>query len=87
MRREKLLKGPLVVAGEALKSNITMLGSLVLPMSEQLLFFAALVARKVFKKKIKTYMPDFKLAFEHFSIHAGGQAVLDELQANLELSD
>ena len=57
-------------------------------MSEQLLFFATLVARKVFNmKKIKPYIPDFKLAFEHFCIHAGGRAVLDELEKNLELSE
>ncbi|MCE0481081.1 hypothetical protein HAX54_038479 [Datura stramonium] len=49
-------------------------------MSEQLLFFVTLVARKVFKMKIKPYIPDFKLAFEHFCIHAGGRAVLDELR-------
>ncbi|KAJ8764603.1 hypothetical protein K2173_006475 [Erythroxylum novogranatense] len=77
----------MAVAGEALKTNITTLGPLVLPMSEQLLFFATLVARKVLKMKIKPYIPDFKLAFEHFCIHAGGRAVLDELEKNLELSD
>ncbi|RWR88848.1 3-ketoacyl-CoA synthase 20-like protein [Cinnamomum micranthum f. kanehirae] len=82
-----LSKDLMAIAGEALKSNITTLGPLVLPMSEQLLFFATLVARKVFKMKIKPYIPDFKLAFEHFCIHAGGRAVLDELQKNLELSD
>ncbi|KAL3640304.1 3-ketoacyl-CoA synthase 11 [Castilleja foliolosa] len=74
------------VAGEALKTNITTLGPLVLPMSEQLLFFITLLGRKVFKMKIKPYIPDFKLAFEHFCIHAGGRAVLDELEKNLELS-
>ncbi|RWR88842.1 3-ketoacyl-CoA synthase 11 [Cinnamomum micranthum f. kanehirae] len=82
-----LSKDLMAIAGQALKSNITTLGPLVLPMSEQLLFFAILVARKVFKMKIKPYIPDFKLAFEHFCIHAGGRAVLDELQKNLELSD
>ncbi|KAE9612059.1 hypothetical protein Lal_00022269 [Lupinus albus] len=82
-----LSKDLMAVAGEALKTNITTLGPLVLPMSEQLLFFATLVARKVFKMKIKPYIPDFKLAFEHFCIHAGGRAVLDELEKNLELSD
>ncbi|CAI0444415.1 unnamed protein product [Linum tenue] len=44
------------VAGDALKTNITTLGPLV-------------------------------LAFEHFCIHAGGRAVLDELEKNLHLSD
>ncbi|KAF8014429.1 hypothetical protein BT93_H0298 [Corymbia citriodora subsp. variegata] len=76
-----------VVAGEALKTNIMTLSPLVLPMSEQLLFFMTLVARKVFKMKIRSYTPDFKLAFEHFCIHAGGRAVLDEVQKNLRLTD
>ncbi|KAM7462889.1 hypothetical protein LguiA_031010 [Lonicera macranthoides] len=75
------------VAGEALKTNIKMLGPLVLPISEQLLFFINLVARKVLKKNIKPYIPDFKLAFEHFCIHAGGRAVLDELEKSLELTE
>ncbi|XAR57312.1 Very-long-chain 3-oxoacyl-CoA synthase [Bertholletia excelsa] len=82
-----LSKDLMAVAGEALKTNITTLGPLVLPMSEQFLFFATLVARKVFKMKIKPYIPDFKLAFEHFCIHAGGRAVLDELEKNLELTE
>ncbi|KAA8521486.1 hypothetical protein F0562_012159 [Nyssa sinensis] len=82
-----LSKDLMAVAGDALKTNITTLGPLVLPMSEQLLFFASLVWNKLFKMKIKPYIPDFKLAFEHFCIHAGGRAVLDELEKNLHLSD
>lgn len=61
------------VAGEALKSNITTIGPLVLPASEQLLFVLTLICRKIFKKNSKPYIPDFKLAFEHFCIHAGGR--------------
>ncbi|KAG6739322.1 hypothetical protein POTOM_056915 [Populus tomentosa] len=82
-----LSKDLMAVAGDALKTNITTLGPLVLPMSEQLLFFATLVGKKFFKMKLKPYIPDFKLAFEHFCIHAGGRAVLDELENNLHLSD
>ncbi|XP_047325483.1 3-ketoacyl-CoA synthase 11-like [Impatiens glandulifera] len=82
-----LSKELMAVAGDALKTNITTLGPLVLPMSEQLLFFGTLVGRKVLKMKIKPYIPDFKLAFEHFCIHAGGRAVLDEIEKNLQLSD
>ncbi|KAL0348922.1 UNVERIFIED_CONTAM: 3-ketoacyl-CoA synthase 11 [Sesamum angustifolium] len=74
------------VAGQALQANITTLGPLVLPMSEQLLFLATLVARKVFKMKVKPYVPDFKLAFEHFCIHTGGRGVLDELEKHLQLT-
>lgn len=77
----------MAVAGDALKTNITTLGPLVLPLSEQFIFFVTLVRRKLLKAKVKPYIPDFKLAFEHFCIHAGGRAVLDELQKNLQLSD
>jgi hypothetical protein len=42
-----LSKDLMSIAGHALKANITTLGPLVLPISEQLLFFLNLVARKV----------------------------------------
>ncbi|KAL6532379.1 hypothetical protein OROGR_014349 [Orobanche gracilis] len=77
----------MAIAGETLQANITTLGPLVLPMSEQLLFLATLVARKVFKMEVKPYVPDFKLAFEHFCIHTGGRGVLDELAKNLQLGE
>nr|GEV50940.1 3-ketoacyl-CoA synthase 6 [Tanacetum cinerariifolium] len=81
-----LSKDLMVIAAEALKSNITTIGPLVLPASEQLLFLSTLIGRKIFNPKWKPYIPDFKLAFEHFCIHAGGRAVIDELQKNLQLS-
>lgn len=81
-----LSKDLMPTAGLALKTNITTLGPLVLPFSEQLIFFAVLVGRKVFGMDLKPYIPDFKLAFEHFCIHAGGRAVIDEVQKNLQLT-
>lgn len=42
-----LSKELMAIAGHALKANITTLGPLVLPISEQLIFFGNLVARKV----------------------------------------
>ncbi|KAF6161783.1 hypothetical protein GIB67_008544 [Kingdonia uniflora] len=75
------------VAGEALKINLTTLGPFVLPMSERIQFFSNYVARKVLKMQIKPYMPDFRQAFEHFCIHAGGRAVLDKVERSLELSE
>ncbi|XP_010498362.1 PREDICTED: 3-ketoacyl-CoA synthase 4 [Camelina sativa] len=81
-----LSKDLMAIAGETLKTNITTLGPLVLPISEQILFFMTLVVKKLFNGKVKPYIPDFKLAFEHFCIHAGGRAVIDELEKNLQLS-
>lgn len=81
-----LSKNLMVVATEALKANIITLSALVLPISERFLFFANLVCRKWLNLKIKPYKPDIKLAFEHFCIHPGGRALIDELEKKLELS-
>ncbi|XP_050267473.1 3-ketoacyl-CoA synthase 4-like [Quercus robur] len=80
-----LSKELMAIAGGTLKTNITTLGPLVLPISEQLLFFATLLVKKLFNADVKPYIPDFKLAFDHFCIHAGGRAVIDELEKNLQL--
>ncbi|KAL3639151.1 Protein Nef [Castilleja foliolosa] len=80
-----LSKDLMAIAGGALKTNITTLGPIVLPISEQLLFFATLLIKKLVNNKVKPYIPDFKLAFDHFCIHAGGRAVIDELEKNLQL--
>ncbi|KAE9594988.1 hypothetical protein Lal_00041409 [Lupinus albus] len=72
------------VGGHALKANITTLGPLMLPVSEQLHFFTNLLFKK---KKTKPYIPDYKLAFEHVCILATSKKVLDEIQKNLELTE
>ncbi|MCO5605406.1 hypothetical protein L7F22_059590 [Adiantum nelumboides] len=82
-----LSKDLMAVAGDALKTNITTLGPLVLPITEQLLFFVSLVMRRLSYPKMKPYIPDFKRAFEHFCIHAGGRGVLDEIEKNLQLTE
>ncbi|XP_062101254.1 3-ketoacyl-CoA synthase 10 [Humulus lupulus] len=109
----KISKNLMEVGGDAIKTNITTLGPLVLPLSEQLLFFATLVWTHLFGGTTATatattsgekgssnhpqpslspattkkpYIPDYKLAFEHFCIHAASKHVLDELQKNLGLS-
>jgi 3-ketoacyl-CoA synthase len=57
----------------ALKKNITTLGPLVLPLSEQALFAANMLARKVYgSKRVRPYVPRFSKAFEHICIHTGG---------------
>ncbi|KAI5392942.1 3-ketoacyl-CoA synthase 4 [Lathyrus oleraceus] len=80
-----LSKDLMRIAGLSLKTNITTLGPLVLPVTQQLRFFANLVFSKISKSDAKIYIPDFKLAFDHFCIHAGGRAVIDELERNLDL--
>ncbi|KAI3816509.1 hypothetical protein L1987_16208 [Smallanthus sonchifolius] len=77
----------MLIAAKSLKSNISSLGSLVLPLSEQLMFLFNLLGRKLFKLQRKPYIPDFKKAFDHYCIHAGGRAVIDAIQESLKLSN
>ncbi|KAJ3670807.1 hypothetical protein LUZ60_008233 [Juncus effusus] len=85
-RGVSLSKDIMAIAGSALKTNITTLGPLVLPLSEQVQFVATFLQKKLFNTKIKPYIPDFKMAFDHFCIHAGGRAVIDELEKHLQLT-
>ncbi|GJN00098.1 hypothetical protein PR202_ga17255 [Eleusine coracana subsp. coracana] len=75
------------VAARTLKSNISTLAPLVLPPSEKLLFALSFISQKLLKRRVKLYVPDFRTAFEHFCVHAGGRAVIDEVQRSLGLSD
>ncbi|XP_066373659.1 3-ketoacyl-CoA synthase 20-like [Miscanthus floridulus] len=49
----------MAVVGDALKTNITTLGPLVLPLSEQLKFLRSLVLHRVLRSRsVRTYIPD-----------------------------
>ncbi|XP_072989666.1 3-ketoacyl-CoA synthase 5-like [Typha latifolia] len=81
-----LSKEVMPISGEALKEHLMVLGQLVLPWWEQLLFVGTLLGRKFINPKWKIYVPQFRKAFEHICVHAGGRAVIDEVQMNLGLS-
>ncbi|KFK41267.1 hypothetical protein AALP_AA2G107800 [Arabis alpina] len=74
------------VASRTITKNIATLGPLVLPLSEKFRFFMTYMRKKFIDSKIKHYVPDFKRAIDHFCIHAGGRALIDELEKNLGLS-
>jgi len=82
----RLDKDLMKVAGEALKRNITTLGPLILPWSEQFQYFWSHFNRKFRGKKIAPYMPNFQKAIDHFCIHAGGRAVLEAIEKALSLN-
>jgi len=86
----RLSKDLMNVVGDALKTNMTVLGPLVLPMSEQFKFvwnqILIRIQKQLGKKGPAPYVPDFKKAFQHFCIHAGGRAIIDGLEENLKLS-
>ncbi|XP_066373431.1 3-ketoacyl-CoA synthase 6-like [Miscanthus floridulus] len=75
------------VAARTLKANITTIAPLVLPASEKLLFAMSFVSTKLLRTRTRLYVPNFLTAFEHICIHAGGRAVIDEIQRSQGLSD
>jgi len=86
-----LTKDLMTVAGDALKTNLTILGPIVLPWSEQIKFFMNYMQRRFEsytgkEKRTPAYLPDFKKAFQHFCIHAGGRAIIDGLEDALKLT-
>jgi len=80
-----LSKDIVKVAGDAMKRNLTQLGPLVLPLSEQVKVAWGLFLSLVSKEKRARYVPNFKTAFNFFCIHAGGRGVLDGIEKNLRL--
>ncbi|KAI9082352.1 hypothetical protein K1719_035775 [Acacia pycnantha] len=75
------------VVGQVLKSHITSLAPLVLPVSKKLKFLVTFVGSKVLRLKIKAYVLNCKLPFEHFCIQTGGKTVLDTMLKRLELQE
>lgn len=81
----ELNKDLVSVASNALKRNMTNMGPLVLPWSEFLFLGINVIAAKLIRMKVKAYVPDFKTAFDHFCLHAGGRAVIAGLSKQLDL--
>ncbi|KAE8817366.1 3-ketoacyl-CoA synthase 5 [Hordeum vulgare] len=82
------------VAADALKANITAMGPLVLPLTEQLRFAVLAVMSSISRKLpingrrvLRPSVPDFRKAFDHFCIHTGGPTAIDGVQRVLGLSD
>ena len=83
----ELNKDLVKVASKALTKNLTRLGPLVLPWSEKMFVVLNLLVAKVLRIRVKPYVPDFKTAFTHFCLHAGGRAVIEGLGKQLDIPD
>ncbi|KAJ5068158.1 3-ketoacyl-coa synthase [Anaeramoeba ignava] len=75
------------VVSKALRSNMTSLGSKILPISEITKYLINFALRKFLKRKIEPYQPNFKKVIQHFCIHAGGRGILDGIEKDLKLNE
>ena len=82
----RLSKDIVKVAGNAMKINLTQLGPLVLPLSEQFKVLWSLLKHRLGFNAAPKFVPSFKSAIHFFCIHAGGRAVLDGIEKSLSLS-
>ncbi|GAB4830456.1 hypothetical protein Ancab_020169 [Ancistrocladus abbreviatus] len=87
MKGITITKDLIAEACRAIEANLTTLGPLLLPISDQLLFAANYLIRKLHLAKIKPYIPNFRGCVDHFFPHVGGKPVLDDLQKNLKFSE
>ncbi|KGN57309.1 3-ketoacyl-CoA synthase 5 [Cucumis sativus] len=75
------------VAGETLRSNITILGASVLPLSEKLRHAVSRLRKRFLDKSQDIYIPNFKTVIQHFCLPVSGGAVIREIGKVLKLND
>lgn len=86
----------LQVAGETLRSNISILGSEILPFSEKFRYGVSILKKKVANYYYKSegnlpmnmiYVPNFKTVIEHFCLPCSGRPVIREIAKGLKLGE
>ncbi|GLJ43770.1 hypothetical protein SUGI_0911230 [Cryptomeria japonica] len=67
--------------------NLTKLCPKVLPLREQLYYAYNWLCIKLLKMKVEAYVPNFKLAFQHFCVHPGARGVISGIGKSLKLNE
>ncbi|PON38542.1 Very-long-chain 3-ketoacyl-CoA synthase [Parasponia andersonii] len=75
----------LQVAGETLRSHITVLGSSLLPFREKFRHGVSVVRKRFLDKSEEVYVPDFKTVVQHFCLPTSGASVIRERAKGLKL--
>ena len=75
----------------ALTTNLTRIAPRILPPKEIIRYALDWVMRRVSKNYLamhpKEYVPDFRTAFNHICIHAGGRAIIDGIEESFHLTE
>ncbi|KAI6696235.1 hypothetical protein NL676_016354 [Syzygium grande] len=77
----------LQVAGETLRSNMTLLGSRVLPFTEKFWHGLSVLRKRFIHKSCEIYVPNFKTVVQHFCLPTSGRPVIREIAKGLKLGE
>ncbi|CDP05277.1 unnamed protein product [Coffea canephora] len=75
------------VAGETLRSNISILGARILPYTEQIWYAVSVFRKKFMDKATEIYVPNFKTVIQHFCLPTSGKPVIGEIGKGLKLGE
>lgn len=75
------------VAGETLRSNITILGRQLLPYTEMIMYAVSILKKKYLDKSTEIYVPNFKSVVQHFCLPASGKPIIREIGKGLKLGE
>ncbi|CAK7337132.1 unnamed protein product [Dovyalis caffra] len=75
------------IVGEALKFNVTILGSQILPRLEKFWHVVSIIRKSFFDKSKEIYVPNFKSVIQHFCLPTSGRAVIREMAKGLKLGE
>ncbi|RVW90667.1 3-ketoacyl-CoA synthase 5 [Vitis vinifera] len=73
------------VVAETVRSNITILGSCILPFLEKFKCGVSMFRKRYISKSAKVYVPDFKKVIQHFVLPASGRSWIREIGKGLKL--
>ncbi|VVA37012.1 PREDICTED: 3-ketoacyl-CoA synthase [Prunus dulcis] len=82
-----LTKDLIPVAGMFLREHIKILGPRVLPLSQLGMYVYSVIRSTMTRGASKPIVPDFTKAFDHFCIHTGGKAVIEQVGRVLRLGE
>ncbi|XP_010248065.1 PREDICTED: 3-ketoacyl-CoA synthase 6-like [Nelumbo nucifera] len=82
-----LTRDLLKVAGETLRSNATVLGASILPLSEKVRHSLSVLRQRFINPCKGVYVPDFRSVIRHYCIPTSGIAVIREIGKGLKLSE
>ncbi|KAM1242443.1 hypothetical protein ACFX2G_034795 [Malus domestica] len=82
-----LAKDLIAVASMSLREHIKILAPRVLALSQLGLYVYSIICCALSGSKSKPIVPDFTKAFDHFCIHTGEKAVIEQVGLVLRLGD